>query len=212
MLSNKYIITLIVFFFCFQGEVFAQNADIELLHKINSNQSEFWRGYSRVVSNTVTYVSVGSTLTVAVVGLIENDKDLLKDALYLGVNFGANTAFTYGLKRTVRRQRPVKSWPDRIVSYEDVGYLSFPSGHTSEAFTTATALSLKFPKWYIIAPSYLWAGSVGYSRMNLGVHYPTDVAAGALLGAGTAFLTFKVNEWLQKKAERKTPPALVYFR
>jgi membrane-associated phospholipid phosphatase len=38
--------------------------------------------------------------------------------------------------------------------------------------------------------------------MNLGVHYPTDVLAGALLGTGTAFLTFKVNEWLNRQVRK----------
>ena len=87
--------------------------------------------------------------------------------------------------------------------YSSEQSLSFPSGHTSLAFTTATALSLKYPKWYIIAPSYLWASSVGYSRMNLGVHYPSDVVAGALLGAGSAYVTYIVNDWFWKKQENK---------
>ncbi len=79
----------------------------------------------------------------------------------------------------------------------------FPSGHTSLAFAIATSLSLKYPKWYVIAPSYVWACSVGYSRMNLGVHYPSDVLAGAVLGAGSAFLTYKLNEWFWKKQNNK---------
>ncbi len=127
---------------------------------------------------------------------------MLRDALYLGVNFGTNALFTYSLKNSFKRARPGITYPAQITMYEDVSSLSFPSGHTSEAFSTATALSLKYPEWYIIAPAYLWAGSVGYSRMNLGVHYPTDVLAGALLGTGTAFLTFKVNEWLNRQVRK----------
>ena len=80
---------------------------------------------------------------------------------------------------------------------------SMPSGHTSLAFATATTLTLSYPKWYVIAPSYFWACSVGYSRMNLGVHYPSDVAAGALLGAGSAYITHLVNGWLRQKTNNK---------
>lgn len=181
----------------FQVQLSAQNFDVEMLQRINANSSEFMRGYSRAIANTTTYVSVASILSVGAVGLIKNDNDLLKDALYLGINFGTNAAFTYGLKNTFNRPRPGVSYPQLITPYEDVSSLSFPSGHTSEAFSTATAFSLKYPKWYVIAPAYFWAGSVGYSRMNLGVHYPSDVLAGALLGTGTAFLTFKVNQWIQ---------------
>jgi membrane-associated phospholipid phosphatase len=79
------------------------------------------------------------------------------------------------------------------------GSPSFPSGHTSDAFATATSLSIAFPKWYVIAPSFLWACSVGYSRMDLGVHYPSDVMAGAIIGAGSAYLCYKANRWIQKR-------------
>jgi membrane-associated phospholipid phosphatase len=77
-----------------------------------------------------------------------------------------------------------------------------PSAHTSSAFATATSLSLAFPKWYVVVPSFVWASSVGYSRMHLGVHYPSDVLVGALVGSGSAFLTQKANQWLNKKREK----------
>jgi membrane-associated phospholipid phosphatase len=58
-----------------------------------------------------------------------------------------------------------------------------------------------YPKWYIIVPSICWAGAVGYSRMHLGVHYPSDVVAGALVGAGSAWLTHYVNKKLIAKSK-----------
>ena len=202
MLYLKYTIITLLLLWLPQSKLSAQNADIELLQKINSNDSEFWRGYSKAISNTTTYVSLSAIAGVATTGLIKNDKQLLRDALYLGVNLGTNALFTYSLKNSFKRPRPGITYPAQITMYEDVSSLLFPSGHTSEAFSTATALSLKYPEWYIIAPAYLWAGSVGYSRMNLGVHYPSDVLAGALLGTGTAFLTFKVNEWLNRQVRK----------
>jgi membrane-associated phospholipid phosphatase len=66
------------------------------------------------------------------------------------------------------------------------------------AFATATSLSLAYPKWYVIVPSFAYAGTVAYSRMHLGVHYPSDVAAGAVIGAGCAYLTFLIGKALQK--------------
>ncbi len=105
---------------------------------------------------------------------------------------------TSAMKLSIKRDRPFKTYPE-IEKESSAGSYSFPSGHTTSAFVTATSLSLAFPKWYVIVPSYAWAGAVGYSRMHLGVHYPSDVAAGAIIGAGSAFLTYKINKWLSQK-------------
>lgn len=186
--------------FCVQTH--AQNADLEILKSINSNTATI--GYSKFISNTTTGVAIGVPVIMGAVALLEQDDDMLKNAIYIGVSMGVDGALTYALKNTIRRPRPYSTYPDQITAYSTETSLSFPSGHTSLAFVTATALSLKYPKWYVIVPSYLWAGSVGYSRMNLGVHYPTDVLAGALLGAGSAYVTYKVNNWFWKKeANRK---------
>ncbi len=64
---------------------------------------------------------------------------------------------------------------------------------------------MAYPKWYIIAPSFAWASAVGYSRMALGVHYPSDVLAGAIIGSGSAYLCYKLNKWVNKKQSKKIP-------
>ena len=134
----------------------------------------------------------------AVTGFVRHDDMMFRNAV---VNAGAsviNLGITTALKYTINRSRPFETYPD-IIKKADAGSPSFPSGHTSGAFATATALSLAYPEWYVIIPSFTYAGAVGYSRMYLGVHYPSDVLAGAILGAGSAYLTFKVNQMLRKR-------------
>ena len=194
------IILLCCSFSVISTELMAQNADIELLRSLNSNTSTV--GFSKVISNTTTEVAIGVPLVMGVVALIEKDDDLLKNALYIAVSVGVGGVITQGLKYGIDRPRPYITYND-LTPYAYETSLSFPSGHTSLAFSTATALCLKYPKWYVIAPSMLWAGSVGYSRMNLGVHYPSDVLAGAVVGAGSAYLTFLVNNWFWKKQANK---------
>lgn len=63
---------------------------------------------------------------------------------------------------------------------------------------------ITYPEWYLILPSFAYAGTAAYSRMHPGVQYPSDVADGAIIGAGNAFLSHKVNKLLLLK--RKIRP------
>ncbi|MCD8343224.1 MAG: phosphatase PAP2 family protein [Oscillospiraceae bacterium] len=67
---------------------------------------------------------------------------------------------------------------------------SFPSGHTASSFACATALTRAFGKkgaW-----SFAFAALIALSRLYVGVHYPTDVLCGALLGAGISWITYSL--------------------
>ena len=163
------IILLCSTFSIFTTQVSAQNADIDLLRSINGSSSPVLRHYSTFISNTTTAVALSTPVVMGVVALIEKDDNLLKNAIYVGAAIGVDGVMTYSLKKAVNRDRPYITYPDiHPAAFESSS--SFPSGHTSLAFATATALSLKYPKWYVIAPSYFWACSVGYSRLNIGVH------------------------------------------
>ena len=176
----------------------AQNWDINTVHRINSWDGKFIRNCNKVISRSEPYVAVGVPVAMALAAWIKDDRDLLKDAVYVGTSVAGAFAVTYGLKYIVGRDRPYERYPDRVHPYSLEDSPSFPSGHTATAFALATSLSIRYPKWYVIAPTALWACSVGISRMNEGVHYPSDVLAGAALGAGFAVANVYINKWLNR--------------
>ena len=171
----------------------AQNLDIDLLRKINLERNTALDPTFKFVTNSVAPIGLGAPLIVTSIGLIQKDNTLKNKGYYIGATLLSSTIITTTLKFTIDRDRPFVTYPD-IQKLTGAGSPSFPSGHTSEAFATATSLSLAFPKWYVIAPSMLWASAAGYSRMHLGVHYPSDVLVGALIGSGSAWLCHELNK------------------
>lgn len=90
------------------------------------------------------------------------------------------------LKNVIRRPRPGAGLPGFRSSHRASDEFSLPSGHTSAAFLFATLLSYFYPELYPLFFSI--AGMIGLSRVLLGVHYPSDIAAGILLGCGSALV------------------------
>jgi len=178
--------------------IYSQNADIYILRKLNLERYEKLDGTFSTISVTARPFSIAAPILVYGIGLIEKDKVTRQKGLMMGASFLVATAFSTTLKYTITRPRPYMTYPD-IQKISVGGSPSFPSGHTSDAFSNATSLSLAFPKWYVIVPSYAYASAVGYSRMHLGVHYPSDVIAGALIGSGSAFLCYKAQRWIRRK-------------
>lgn len=182
--------------------IYGQNADISLLRKIYTPGNQSGDAFFQTVTDTYPIAVAGAPLTVGLIGILTNDKKLQSEALELTTSVLINGGMALATKYIVNRDRPFVTYPDIIAKDVESGP-SFPSYHTAAAFNTATSLSLLYPRWYVIAPSYLWASAVGYSRMRLGVHYPSDVAAGAVFGAGSAWLNHRVNKWYQSNQRIK---------
>lgn len=182
--------------------LFSQNIDITLLRAINSPETLPSDEFFQFISNSDAYLVIGIPVGMATLGLIKKDDQLFRNACVTISATIVCSGITNALKYTIDRQRPYITYPD-IAKKSSGGSPSFPSGHTSSAFATATSLSLAYPKWYVIVPTFTWAGTVGYSRMHLGVHYPSDVLAGALVGSGCAWLAYAVNKKLNIGSRKK---------
>ena len=174
--------------------------EVNTLRRINPDNpnSAVWTN----LSSTSKYISVGVPFGYFVAGLIHNNKDLKQKAVYTAATILLNTATTTLLKNVVKRERPYNVYtgifPDKLESD-----YSFPSGHTSSAFATATSLAITTKKWYVALPAYAWSAGVGYSRIYLGQHYPSDVLMGALVGTSSALICHWATKQLAKRKKSK---------
>ena len=193
---------LFIFLFFISSQVFGQNFDIDFLKEVNLNRNSKFDPHMQFLTNTSDVVAIGTLAALLAVGFIKNDAAFKKE----GMNAALAVIGTYGvgyiLKKSINRNRPYVPYPI-LQNYKIENDSSFPSGSTAVAFSAATSLSLSYPKWYIIAPAALYAGGVGYSRLHLGVHYPSDVLAGALLGTGSAFVSRQLNKILLNQYRKR---------
>ena len=120
---------------------------------------------------------------------------------HLVLLYAIQSAVTYGLKFLIQRERPllfldvsskISKGPGEILDP------SFPSAHAVFAFMMATFLSHWFPRYQIIF--FIVAGIIGWTRIYLGLHYPTDVIAGGLLGYGITKLFLLTKLEIDKRS------------
>jgi len=92
------------------------------------------------------------------------------------------------LKNLIRRPRPADAVESLSAFIRPSDRFSFPSGHTAAAFVFAVSVVAFFPVWVPLV--FALAIAIGLSRVLLGVHFPSDILAGAVLGSGAALLAF----------------------
>ncbi len=176
------------FLLCFNLVASSQNWDIDLLRKVNSNRTSSATTLFNLASNSAYIVPFAYPVLSFAVGKIKKNNPLVRESFYSAVSLGTASLFSYSIKIMSKRPRPYNAYPNQLQFDKPSKTYSFPSGHTTVAFCTATSMALYYNKWYVTVPAYAWACSVAYSRMYLGKHYPTDVIGGIVLGMGIPFL------------------------
>ena len=196
---NKLIMFLVCFLFTL-SQISAQNFDIDILKTTNVNRNQNLDGGFAFVSDATIPLIFATPVLITGAGLLKKDSTIIRKGLYIGVSIASNLMVIFALKYAINRPRPYATYPflDNQKTEPDP---SFPSGHSSSAFALATSLSLAYQKWYVIAPAYTYATLTAYSRLHLGVHYPSDVLVGAAIGTGFAWLSHYLNKkikWRRK--------------
>ena len=138
------------------------------------------------VFKTITYAAVGGTIWVAAAAVLSwrTHRPILPVSVFAGAVVWGADGIANLLKASTNRPRPYAAMRHLHILIARPGSGSLPSQHATTAFAGATLLSFLWPKGSPVF--FLAAVLIGFSRLYLGVHYPTDVLAGAAIGAAVA--------------------------
>jgi len=156
--------------------------DTRLLYILNGQRLEMLDPFWIWVSKTSFYISFSIPLGLFLYSLRYKLPALKMKSYFVFLSWAVSVIILNILKYTIDRPRPFRVL-EGIEKLSAGGSPSFPSGHTIEAFTVVSAVLLLFaiPRW--LKPLLLlWALMVAYTRVCLGVHYPSDIMAGIGLG------------------------------
>ncbi len=162
-----------------------RKCDIYLLHFINETLK------CKILDLVMPLLTFLGSATFCVIFALMTLTSELKQLKQLGIltslSIITSGVLTYLIKRFINRIRPYINFPDLNIKKIGVDDYSFPSGHTTAAFSIGVSIAVTFTG--ISAIVVIGAFLVGISRIYLGVHYPTDVFGGILIGTiSTVFM------------------------
>ena len=166
---------------------YISDKDISLLRIINNS----WKcRFLDIIMPIMTYLGSFSFMFIfCTLAFLFNNTIVHTIALKAMISITISTGIGKILKVSVTRLRPFITIPNLNIKKIGIDKYSFPSGHTTGAFSLAIIIALYFPiLGFITIPL---ACCVGISRIYIGVHYPTDVIVGIFIGSTCSFLTYR---------------------
>ncbi len=186
-----------------------ETLDLRVFRALYGIEQPVFAAVMRQANAASRSVFIGAVPAAAVAALAAGEE--WRPVARLALTEAAGIGATYALKGALRRPRPcaaLEGVASRAGTCPDFDRFSFPSGHAMLSFGLATSAALSYPAWYVSVPALSWATATALARVWHGVHYPTDIAAGAALGAGAAVLV----HLLLPSGDGDVGPALVAFR
>ena len=177
--------------------IYCQSFDEQLIRTLHTERNQSLDGFMKIMSNSTYIILPTIPLSIFIDSRITDNNTKLYNSIETASSVILSGATTLLLKEIIKRPRPYKEHDFVEDMLNEKGY-SLPSTHSSTAFSLATSLSLLYPEWYVIIPSYLWATIVSYSRTHLGVHYVTDILLGAVIGTIISFGTNYIHQRIWK--------------
>ena len=163
-----------------------QNLDIGILKGIFENRVPGLDYAFVFITNSAAAIAFGIPIILLLIALQKKIPGLRHHALMILIPVAVSAIIANILKYIFDTPRPYEVY-SFIYKLSVGGSPSFPSGHTADAFAFVVAIGLVYRKWYLIVIGLIWASLVGYSRMYLGVHFPSDVLGGAFVGAACSY-------------------------
>lgn len=176
------------------------NIDVKIFRSINNSQSQFKSFILNYFDNSALPVNLIMPISLFSYSRIKKNYYDENTAILNAVSGIANLGLTLGIKYLAKRERPYAVLKN--VNYKQkykYDKYSFPSAHSSTSFSLAAIYTLRYPKYpQIYVPMYLWAITIAYARPYFGMHYPSDVIVGALIGSGSSILIYSLRKEIFK--------------
>ena len=174
-----------------------KNIDVKIFRSINNSRSDFLNTVIPITDKSLLPVSIIVPVGLFALSRINEKYYDENSAILAAISELTGSVITISLKNIVKRERPFRKLNNvYLVSSKPLtDRFSFPSGHTTNSFALATSLTLRYPDQPIlISGLYLYAAVVSIGRIYLGVHYPSDILGGIIVGSGSALLIHSLRK------------------
>jgi undecaprenyl-diphosphatase len=175
--------------------------DYQLLKTIQEQRIDSLDWLLKLITEESTSITIGVISAIIFLGIMRKKKSEWMIGLKILATFLINASVVITLKLIINRPRP-------FISHEDIlklcsgGSPSMPSGHSSEVFALAFSMLFILKNKTVFYIFFTWAIIIGYTRIALGVHYPSDVLVGAIIGALIAYGCSVFFDSLEKPSKK----------